>query len=150
MIDKDIIYYLSKSLHSDGILDIRGFGKILSFRRGDVIKIFRIRTKKRLGSTLLDGDLGFFLRRSIQDIHSAGKVDKPESLTACPIMNFPDLVRESTVRDGRVSDKFIDKATTLLERIPAFSIDINTNLGDNFFSKDILERIPILADHLRR
>lgn len=148
---KSLSDQLVEDLSSDGIIDIVNFGKCLRFSAGDVLKIFRPRTKGRFGSMLLDGDIGFILTEDVPGkAVDKPRIPRPKSLSVCPMMNLPDLVKLSALEDGRVSPEFVSLLRAYISKVPGSVIEIRELLGADFLEKATVERVPALANFLRK
>ena len=134
----------------DGVISIRHFGMCAYVADREVNKIIRPQAKRTFGASLLGGDVGFVLHHEMGGVGKGrGSTPRPLSLSACNLMNFPEIVKLSSISNGDISDDFVRTVRGLLTQIPATASEILSSLGNNFFDKNSLERVPILAAFLR-
>jgi hypothetical protein len=140
-------------MRMDGVLRFREYGDCLYSAEDEVLKLYRPKSVRRIGGRTGDrvqmGDIGFVLRADVAALPASRPLTPPSSLSICPLMNLPELVRFAAISDGHVSDEFVTELGRYLRALPSTNEQIRTRLGEEFLSRNALERVPVLARFLR-
>lgn len=133
----------------EGVILIPKYGKCVYFNDADTIKIFRPQLTRGLTSQIIQGEMGFFLRQDWVTTKSGRLSARPDSLSICHLMNFPELIRLSAISGQGLSNKFKSLLLMYLRLLPNRKGDIIDTFGKDFFLKNVLERNLSLATWLR-
>jgi hypothetical protein len=96
------------------------------------------------------GAIGFVVISELPPLNGVrGLVPPGASLTLCPVMNFPEIVRLSAVEDGDVSPDFVEEVGRHLQVLPRTLIEIREVFGAGFLEQAELYRIPLVATFIR-
>jgi hypothetical protein len=144
---------LARHTGMDGIIRFRDLGDCLFLLDGDMLKLFRPSSVRRLGGLpgdrYMSGGIGFAVRAQITDLAPARKrVLVPPSLTLCPLMNFRHIPIVDIV-DGSVPTEFSIALVRHLRAIPCSLSEMEAAFGNDFLDRPRLDRLSILVDYLR-
>jgi hypothetical protein len=148
------ISQLAHRMGMDGVVRFREGGDCLYLGEDDVLKLYQPQSVRRIGGRtsdrVLSGYIGFALRAEVTlDKGFQRRVPLPPSLSTCPMMNFPRLVRYSALVDGDVSADFSDEVHRHFRALPSTLTDVERCFGAGFFDLDRLERLHIMVPFLR-
>jgi len=148
------VAYLAALLGMDGVICFRDLTDCAYKAEGEVLKLYAPQSIRRLGGKpgdrTLQGYIGFALRTDVVPPNGPrARIPKPDSLTLCPIANFPWILRHSLFVDGRVVDEFATHLHKLLDAIPQSIEEIEKGLGRDFLTDASLDRMVLLIRFLR-
>jgi len=147
-----LINVIFDQLDLDGIVRFKG-GMSCGYQLGsEVLKLFDPRFVRSLGGRSadrrVDGYVGFVLRQEVPNLGSGSSIPKPNSLSLCPIANFPELVRFSAMDESRISPKFKLVLHRLLSTIPDTKRGIDAAFGEAFLQGAMFERVVPIANFI--
>lgn len=145
---------LAARMQMDGVIRFRDRGECVYEASEEVLKLYRPRSVRRTGGRsserALMGELGFVLRTELPALDGAQRLlAPPSSLTLCPIMNFPKIVRYSAVDDDGVSLEFVEEVRKHLHVLPGTLAGIRNAFGASFLQEPELGRLPVVANFIR-
>jgi hypothetical protein len=138
----------------DGVIRFRDRGECIYFADQGVLKLYRPQSARRVGGRAdernMSGDIGFVLQAELPpEAERHRPVAGALSLSLCPIMNFPAIVRFSAVTNDKASGEFVAELRRHLKALPNTLAGIRKHLGSDFLDRSPLDRVSVLAAFLR-
>lgn len=133
----------------ESVILIPEYGRCVYFNDVDTIKIFRPQLTRGFTSQIIQGEMGFFLRQDWTTTKRERLSARPNSLSICHLMNFPELIRLSAISMQGIRHEFKSLLLDYLRLLPNREDDVIKAFGKDFFLKDVLQRNLSLATWLR-
>ena len=126
----------------------------LIFERGETLKMFLPESKRVLGGTSQDrmviGDLLMIFATDLERLKPPSKRYRfANFITGIPIANFPSITASSLMVGDAVGQDFFSQIHDLLKALPDRKSEWIASFGEDFFSRDVLDRCVETVRHLR-
>lgn len=150
-----MISEIAAQLGMDGVIRFRERFECIYTGDGDILKLFVPQSQRpiggRPGSLILLGNVGFVLRGEVpQAVGNRKWLPRPDSLSLCPLVNFPWLIRHSAFVEGKVRSEFAGHLHRILNALPRSVEDIERSFGKDFLRCSLTERIVVIARFVRQ
>lgn len=136
----------------DGVVRFRERAHCTYLADGDVLKLFLPQSVRRIGGRsedrVISGSIGFILQTDVPLKGRMSWVAQPNSLSMCPLANFPWIITHSALSGSNVLPEFVEGLHSILNALPRTMEEIERDLGSDFLSFTCLDRLPIMVRFL--
>ena len=147
---------LTAQLANQGGLEVISFqyADCLVFDRGETLKMFRPQSKRLLGGTSHDriviGDLLMIFENDLERLRPPSMRYKfANFITGIPIANFPSITASSLIVGDAIDQEFFSQIRDLLNALPDRKSEWIARFGEDFFTRDAIDRCVEVVRHLR-